>query len=509
MPIQPNALYHTDCLALLERIENDQVDLVYLDPPWFTDEFTNMNAPLNENFQQYLDFLSRVFQQAQRVLVDSGSLYMHSEPGLTAYLRILLDQIFRRNFRGEFIIPRLRRGRTGPSGGHESILMYSKSNNFYYKEPTRPLSHEEIRRRYSLTDDKGPFRLSDITSSIYRPNMNYEWEGIIPPSGKSWRYSRERMSELMRNNQIYFSEAGKLPRLKVYLADSSDIPIGNIWEDLPLWPSLRERTDYSTQQPLALLERIIAAGSQIDNIVLDPFCGSGTTLIEAHRLGRRWIGGDSSPKSFDTTKARLLQVCNQQSEVNFEAGDQRSLVQNHSIVDRTYRAIDISLQKTERVVFNLNKPLQLEENLECEFKEIKGPNAAASIRNNADLYAVAFLNRGGGSIFWGVRDSDRVVVGVRLTYAERDEIRRVVSDKLNAIKPAISPAFYRFELHKVFSNTDPIDDRYVVEISIPKLITKDLYFTIKDEAWIKTQGGKRELKGPQLQQEILRRFDID
>jgi DNA modification methylase len=509
MSIQPNALYQTDCLALLERIPDEQINLVYLDPPWFSDEFTDTHAPLNESFQQYLNFLSRVFQQAQRVLADSGSLYMHSEPGLTAYVRILLDQIFRKNFRGEFIIPKLRRDKIGPSGGHESVLMYSKSNDFYYKEPTRPLSQEETRSRYSLTDNKGPFRLADLTSSISRPNMRYEWQGITPSPGRSWRYTKEKMAELAQNDQIYFHEAGKLPRLKIYLTDSSDVVIGNVWEDLPPWPNPKERMNYSTQRPLALLERIVVAGSKADDIIFDPFCGSGTALIAAQQLGRRWIGGDNSAESFNKTTERLLQVCKQQRGEDFNSGDQRHLIQNHPIINRAYRVIDISLQKTNRMSFYLGQALPIEENLVYEFKEVKGGNAARSIRDVVDQYAVAFLNREGGSIYWGVRNSDRIIVGVRLTYAERDEIRRTVSEHLNGIKPAISPAFYKFELHQVISHTGLVEDLYVVELSIPTVASKDLYFTVKDEAWIKTQGGKKELKGPQLQQEILRRFNID
>lgn len=509
MSVQPNALYQTDCLALLERIEDSRVNLVYLDPPRFSNEFTDTHAPLSESFQQYLDFLSHVFQQIHRVLSDNGSLYVHSEPGLTAYVCILLDQIFKKNFRGEFIIPKLRHNRVGPFGGHESILMYSKSDGFYYKEPTRPLSQEEIRHRYSLTDDKGPFRLADLTSPVYRPSMAYEWAGVLPPANRSWRYSEEKMSELARNNQIYFTEAGKLPRLKVYLADSSDVIIGNVWEDLPASPNSKERTHYAAQRPLALLKRIIAVGSQAGDIVLDPFCGSGTTLIAAQKLGRKWIGGDISTDSFSITTTRLLRVCGQQSGSDFEVGDQRNLIQTYPTINRAYRVIDISLQSTKKTVFRLGESLISEENLEYEFKEVKGSNPARSIRDVVDQYAVAFLNREGGSIYWGIQNSDRVVVGVNLSYAERDEIRRTVSEKLNGIKPAISPAFYKFELHSVISETGPIDNLYVIELSIPKVISKDLYFSIKDEAWIKTHGGKRELKGPQLQQEILRRFSID
>lgn len=158
--------------------------------------------------------------------------------------------------------------------------------------------------------------------------------------------------------------------------------------------------------------------------------------------------------------------------------------------------------------FTLNKPVFLEENRLFEFKEIKGQNPGHSIQSIADQYAVAFLNREGGSIFWGVRDIDRVVVGIKLDYSQRDEIRRVVTEKLTQIQPPIAPSSYRIEIHSVHDEGKLVPDLCVVELSVPQVHTKDLYATGKNEVYIKTDAGKKKLTISEIQAEILKRNNI-
>jgi hypothetical protein len=107
----------------------------------------------------------------------------------------------------------------------------------------------------------------------------------------------------------------------------------------------------------------------------------------------------------------------------------------------------------------------------------------------------------------GIRDSDRVVVGVRLTYAQRDEIRRVVTEKLTKIQPAVAPTAYRIELHQVYDQ-DVLSDLYVVEVTVPRVSSTDLYFTSKGDAWVKTDGGKKRLIGPEILEEYRRRLPM-
>jgi tetratricopeptide (TPR) repeat protein len=157
--------------------------------------------------------------------------------------------------------------------------------------------------------------------------------------------------------------------------------------------------------------------------------------------------------------------------------------------------------------FILGKPVQIEETRHYEFKEIKGDNPTNSIKSQADQYAVAFLNSEGGHMYWGIRDTDRSVVGVKCNYSNRDEIRRVVTEKLNQIQPSIAPTSYRIEFHQVYDDNKVIvPDLYVIEMVVPRPTSNhQLYFTGKGEAYVKTDGGKRHLSGPQVQEEILKR----
>jgi serine/threonine protein kinase len=161
-------------------------------------------------------------------------------------------------------------------------------------------------------------------------------------------------------------------------------------------------------------------------------------------------------------------------------------------------------QATER--FELNQPMKLEETRYCEFKEVKGGHPMRAIWRIVDQYAVAFLNSEGGRIFWGVRDSDRVIVGVKATYRQRDEIRRAVMDKVMRIQPAISPSAIQINFHPVYGAGNPLADTFVIEVVVPRALTRFLYFTADGEVYVKTEAGKKRLSGSEIQDEIIRRL---
>lgn len=134
----------------------------------------------------------------------------------------------------------------------------------------------------------------------------YEWKGYSPPQ-KGWRYSKERMAELDAEGEIWYPE-DKNKRLarKLYLDESRGALMGNVWTDVaPLQASSAERLGYPTQKPEALLERIIAASSNPGDVILDPFCGCGTAIAAAQKLGRRWVGIDVTHLSVALQKYRL------------------------------------------------------------------------------------------------------------------------------------------------------------------------------------------------------------
>jgi len=155
--------------------------------------------------------------------------------------------------------------------------------------------------------------------------------------------------------------------------------------------------------------------------------------------------------------------------------------------------------------FILNKPVSVEETRYYEFKEVTGNNPVNIIKNAADVYTVAFLNSEGGRIYWGVTD-DRIAVGVCLDSKQKDELQRVVGQKLHQIKPAIAPTAYRILFHPLYREDETIvPDLCIVEIVVPRVSATELYFTGGNEAFVKTDGAKKLLVGPELQAEILRR----
>jgi hypothetical protein len=158
--------------------------------------------------------------------------------------------------------------------------------------------------------------------------------------------------------------------------------------------------------------------------------------------------------------------------------------------------------------FIINKPVQVEETRHYEFKEVKGKNPLDSIKNTCDVYVVAFLNSDGGRIFWGIRDSDRLAVGVKLTLEERDDVRKTVTSKLSQIQPPISPTAYQVNLHPIFedeSSDKLIEGSFVVEIVAPKVFNNDLYSTGSGDVFVKTDSGKKKLSFQEIQDEIRRR----
>ena len=169
-----------------------------------------------------------------------------------------------------------------------------------------------------------------------------------------------------------------------------------------------------------------------------------------------------------------------------------------------------NLTEPTQIHFIQNQPVPFEETLFYEFKEVKGRNPADSIAKISDEYAVAFLNSEGGRIFWGIRDSNRITVGVTLDDQQRDEVRRKVSEKLWGIRPPISDQDWDIEFHNVYNlRTETVEDLWVVELLISPQQEKDIFYTNSGELFVKTPGGKQKLLGPQVTEFIRSRFQND
>lgn len=360
-PITRNTLFYGDNLPILrEYLPAESVDLIYLDPPFnsnrsynvlFRDEsgreadaqlvafddtwhwgataaalyhelVTDVNGKvglliealrtaIGENqMLAYLVMMAARLVELHRVLKPTGSLYLHCDPTASHYLKVLLDAIFgAQNFRNEITWKRTNVHSDSKtwSAVSDVILFYTKSEHFCWNPIHLPLSDTHIEAKYQNTDVDGrAYTLSDMTSPNPRPNMMYDWKGYASPAN-GWRYSKETMAKLDAEGRIWYPDnKAKRPRLKRYLDEMPGRLIDTVWTDIPpINSQAQERLGYPTQKPQVLLKRIIQASSNPGDVVLDPFCGCGTTIAAAQALGRRWIGIDITHLSISLLKYRL------------------------------------------------------------------------------------------------------------------------------------------------------------------------------------------------------------
>jgi len=196
---------------------------------------------------------------------------------------------------------------------HDTILYYANGDKPTWNQQAAFLPYdldaldEKTSQKYSLVDSSG--RRYQLTSLINpnadRPNLTYEFLGVT----RVWRWTRERMQEAYEAGQVVQTSPGRIPRLKRYLDEQRGKPLGDVWADIsPLNSRAAERLGYPTQKPEALLERIIAVSTRPGDVVLDPFCGCGTTVTVAEKMGREWVGIDISPTAVNIMDRRLKRV---------------------------------------------------------------------------------------------------------------------------------------------------------------------------------------------------------
>jgi site-specific DNA-methyltransferase (adenine-specific) len=231
-------------------------------------------------------------------------------------LKILLDAIFGAEmFRNEVTWKRTTTHSDSKTWSRvsDTLFFYTKGNKFTWNTPRNPHSEAYIADKYSNDDGDGRlYQLDNMTSPNPRPNMMYEWKGFVFPE-KGWRYSSETMAKLDSEGRIWYPrlkngslDTTKRPRLKRYLDEMEGGVMGDIWTDIsPINSQAQERLGYPTQKPLALLERILEASSNEGDIVLDPFCGCGTTIHAAQKLKRQWIGIDITHLAISLIEKRL------------------------------------------------------------------------------------------------------------------------------------------------------------------------------------------------------------
>jgi hypothetical protein len=188
------------------------------------------------------------------------------------------------------------------------LLYYAKSSDYTWNPPFQPYSEEYKTRTYGHVDKKGRrYKTSDLSASKPGGDTSYAWRGKYPPKGRYWAYSRENMEKFEKEGRIHYSKTG-YPYLKHYLDEMHGILMQDVWDDIKAVSQSKERLGYPTQKPEALLDRIINASSNPMDVVLDPFCGCGTAIVVAHRLGRQWVGIDVSPTACNLMTNRLRKL---------------------------------------------------------------------------------------------------------------------------------------------------------------------------------------------------------
>ncbi len=354
-----NTLYYGDNLAVLrDYIPDESIDLVYLDPPFnsnanynvlfkeqsgeespaqigaFTDTWKwtlesertyereiilNPEAPADVKdmilaFRQalgrnamtaYLVMMTPRLVELRRVLKPTGSLYLHCDPTASHYLKILLDAVLgKEHFRNEITWKRTSAHSDAIRYGAntDSILFYTRSEEWTWNPLFQPYE-EAYTARFRNQDPDGRAWSDDNLTAKGLSGGGYEYE--YKSATSLWRVPLETMQRLDSEGRLHFTNTGGI-RLKRYLDEQKGVPMQSLWADInPINSQARERLGYPTQKPQALLERIIRASSNEDDVVLDPFCGCGTAVAAAEKLKRRWIGIDITHLAVALMKHRL------------------------------------------------------------------------------------------------------------------------------------------------------------------------------------------------------------
>ena len=354
----PNSLYYGDNLDILQRyVKDESVDLVYLDPPFKSNQTYNVlfqekngsqsasqikafedtwhwDETAARSFEEtietggqvaeamrafrrllgdndmlaYLSMMAPRLVELRRVLKPIGSLYLHCDPTASHYLKLMLDSIFGiGQFRNEVIWRR-----ADPKGHaftrypstHDVILYYGRTGQSIWSTQYREYDKAYLASHYSQIEEGTgrAYTLSDCTNpNKNRPNLTYEWKGVT----KVWRWTKERMQRAHDEGRLVYTKSGA-PRYKRYLDEMPGRVVTSMWDDIPFINSqAQERLGYPTQKPEALLERIVQASSNEGDLVLDPFCGCGTTIAAAQKLGRCWIGIDITHLAISLIRHRL------------------------------------------------------------------------------------------------------------------------------------------------------------------------------------------------------------
>jgi len=275
--METNKIYHGNCVEKLKEIEANKVDLIYFDPPFFTQRKHSLKNKDNSktyefddkynSIEEYLELVENVLVQSKRVLKNTGSVFLHCDKTASHNIRAVMDKVFgRENFQSEIIwsYKRWSNAKKGLLNAHQVIFFYSKTQDFKFNT--------------LYTDYSATTNLDQILQDRERDE-----------NGKSV-YKKDE------NGNVILGKEKK------------GVPLSDVWEIPYLNPKAKERTGYPTQKPVLLLNQILNIVTDEGDLVVDPFCGSGTTCVSAKSLKRQFIGIDISQDAVELAYSRLEEM---------------------------------------------------------------------------------------------------------------------------------------------------------------------------------------------------------
>jgi DNA modification methylase len=333
LPFSQNELYNKDCLSLLKELVSHRgefIDLIYTDPPFnskkdryndkgelsFIDTWTNVPYKdvleelkeldcrlhdlikmivVSEADLSYLTNLCTRILYMHKVLKKTGSFYLHCDPTMSHYIKIVCDHIFgKQNFKNEIVWERSASKSSKAKSlvfprNHDVILFYTKSKSYTFNKLYTPYSKEYIKAKFTQDDDDGRGR--------------YRWNVLAT-------YSEKRLSELQEAGIVKKSDDAKNYSVKQYLSESPGIRVSSVWkkEDININSMAPDKNGYPTQKPVGLVDLIIKSSSKPGDLFFDAFCGSGSSLVSAEVLGRKWVGCDVNLEAIKLCEKRIKDI---------------------------------------------------------------------------------------------------------------------------------------------------------------------------------------------------------
>ena len=317
-----NFLFFGDNLPIMAKLLDDReiagkVRLVYIDPPYATQtsfHSRKLSHAYEDNLTgaEFIEFLRTRLILLRELLAEDGSIYLHLDEKMIFHIKVIMDELFGANNYKNCIVRKKcnPKNYTRKKYGNISdyILFYTKSDQYVWNRPVEPWTEDRALKEYQYIEEETGRRYKKVP--IHAPGVrNGEtgkpWRGMLPPPGKHWQYTPQKLDLLDEEGKIYWSPNGN-PRRKVYLDENIGVSVQDIWLDYRDAHNQNIKiTGYPTEKNPALIKRLIEASSNPNDIVLDCFCGSGTTLEVAHRLERRWIGIDNSAEAIGTVLDRF------------------------------------------------------------------------------------------------------------------------------------------------------------------------------------------------------------